>query len=254
MQNPQVSRVEALICRLEHDYWNEHEQFKLLLEAICAAKEKLLNLKALFIGDWGEHQFRKSKIDVLGIRKLLEAYPNLEVLQVRGRFSEYSLECGGLRHKNLKTLIIETADLNNYNLTEIGIIDLPKLEYLEIWLGRQAGVENLGFILTHDSFPNLKYLGLKSGEQTDKIAQAIINAPVLKHLSVLDLSMGTLTDNGVEALLNCPEIEQLHTLDISYNAVSEGAIAYLSELSCNLIADNQAGDPYYGHRYSALYE
>ncbi|EAZ88363.1 hypothetical protein CY0110_04323, partial [Crocosphaera chwakensis CCY0110] len=181
---------------------------------------------------------------------------NLEVLQIRGRFTEYPLEYESFGHENLKTLIIETADLSDYNLDEICSSDLPSLEYLEIWLGRQLEdeVDSLSSILNYDSFPNLKYLGLKSGEQSDRLAQAIVNSPILEHLYVLDLSMGTLTDTGVEALLNCPEIEQLDTLDISYNAVSEGAIGFLSELDINLIADNQAEDPYYSDRYSTLHE
>ena len=257
LQQPQANQIEALICQIEWDRWNEHKQFGFFLEAICDAKEQLPNLKALFIGDREEHQFRKSKIDVFELQPVLEAYPNLEVLQVRGRFSENPLESEDLKHENLKTLIIETVDLSDYNLAEICSLNLPELEYLEIWLGRQIedAIISLHYILDYDSFPKLKYLGLKSSNHSDRIVEALVDSPILEHLYVLDLSMGTLTDNGVEPLITCAEnIEQLHTLDISENAVSEGAIAYLSELYYNLIADNQADYPYYCHRYYTLYE
>ena len=257
LDSPQAKEITALSCQINN--WSdqyENKEFGIFLEAICDANEQLPNLKALFIGDPGEDMFRKSYLNVFDIRPILEAYPNLEVLQVCGKFSEYPLECEDLKHDRLKTLIIETADISDRNLSQICNLDLPALEYLEIWLGRwvRDEVKSLYRILNSNPFPYLKYLGLKSGEKSDRVAQAIVNSPVLKHLYVLDLSMGSLTDTGVEALLNCPEIEQLDTLDISYNAVSEGAIAYLSELNINLIADNQADDPYYGHRYSTLHE
>lgn len=256
LDSPRASEITALSCQINN--WNgrsENREFGIFLEAICDANEQLPNLKALFIGDPGEDMFRKSYLNVFDLRPILEAYPNLEVLQVCGNFGNYPLECDDLQHDRLKTLIIETADISERNLSQICNLDLPALEYLEIWLGRWRNeVSSLDSVLVYDSFPQLKYLGLKSGEQSDRVAQAIVNSPVLKHLYVLDLSLGSLTDNGVEALLNCPEIEQLDTLDISYNAVSEGAIAYLSELNINLIADNQADDPYYGHRYLTLHE
>ena len=253
LENRQVDKLEALIFKIDCE---DNQAFKICTKAICDANEQFLNLKALFIGDSEENMFRKSYLNIFDIRPILEAYPNLEVLQVRGCFCGYPLECEDSQHKNLKTLIIETADISDRNLSQICNLDLPALEYLEIWLGRQVRdeVKSLDRILNEDPFPWLKYLGLKSGEQSDRIAQAIVNSPVLKHLYVLDLSLGTLTDTGVEALLNCPEIEQLDTLDISYNAVSEGAIACLSALDINLIANNQANDPYYGHRYSTLHE
>ena len=257
LATPQAEEITALSCHINN--WNdkyENKEFGIFLEAICDAAEQLPNLKALFIGDSGEDMFRKSYLNIFDLRPILEAYPKLEVLQVCGKFSEYPLECEDLKHDRFKTLIIETADIYEHNLTQICNLDLPSLEYLELWLGRWARneVKSLDRILNSDPFPWLKYLGLKSGEQNDRIAQAIVNSPILEHLYILDLSMGSLTDNGVEALLNCPEIEQLDTLDISYNAVSESAIACLSALDINLIANNQANDPYYGHRYSTLHE
>ncbi|EAZ90317.1 hypothetical protein [Crocosphaera chwakensis] len=260
LATPQAKEITALSCQIND--WNdryENREFGIFLEAICDAAQQLPNLKALFIGDGDpeDNMFRKSYLDVFDITPILEAYPNLEVLQVCGKFSDYPFECEGLKHDCLKTLIIETADLSDYNLEEICCLDLPELEYLEIWLGRRMRrneVDSLSSILNYNSFPNLKYLGLKSGEDSDLVAQAIIDSPILKHLSVLDLSMGTLTDAGVEPLLNCPEIEQLDTLDISNNAVSEEAIGFLSEIIYNLIADNQANTPYDSYRYSTLHE
>ena len=251
LQQPQVEQIEALICNIEWDYWNEGKQFGFFLEAICDAKEKLPNLKALFIGDREEHQYRKSKIDIFDIQPILEAYPNLEVLQVRGRFSEYPLECEDFRHDRLKTLIIETADLSEYNLTQIINLDLPGLEYLEIWLGRQIGhysddnshVEKmLANLLQEDSFPNLKYLALKSAEPADTIAEEITKSSLLDRLLILDLSMGYLTDKGYSLLKNHPKAEKLHSLNIDI-----GGYYYDCGGEINLTHDE-------GDRYYALYE
>lgn len=246
LQDKQVSKIEALIFKIDCD---DREAFKICAKTVCDANQSLISLKSLFIGDGEEiwdlenvdNQFIGSNLSIFDLQPFFEFYPNLEVLQVRGDFNEYPRNCENLNHENLKTLIIETSDLHEYNLNRIGNSNLPKLEYLEIWIGRRLEdeVNSLSSILNYDSFPNLKYLGLKGSLQSDRIAQAIVNSPILKHLSVLDLSMGLLTDTGAEALLNCSAIEKFHTLDISYNTVSESAISRLSELSCNLIADNQ---------------
>ncbi|VEP13186.1 conserved hypothetical protein [Hyella patelloides LEGE 07179] len=251
LQQPQISQIEALICNIEWDYWNEHKQFGFFLEAICDAKDKLSSLRALFIGDREEHQFRKSKIDIFDITPILKAYPNLEVLKVRGRFSEYPLECEGFRHEHLKTLIIETADLSEHNLTQILNLDLPALEYLEIWLGRQISYypddnshirKMLANLLKDDSFPNLKYLGLKSSEPADIIAEEITNSSLLARLAILDLSMGCLTDRGYSLLKNHLKAEKLYALRIDI-----GGAYYDYEGETSFIQDE-------GDRYYALYE
>ncbi len=261
MQAPQVERLQALICEINYDEDWSSTPFGVVLEALCDACEELPNLKALFIGDGEEHEYRKSKLDVFDIRPILEAYPNLQVLQIRGCFCNYKLECESLRHKHLKTLIVETADLYNQNLAQICALELPALEYLELWLGRQLSVQptidTLLPIFFGESFPKLSYLGLCSSEFSDQIAQALVQSPILERLTALDLSMGNLSNSGAEALLNCPAIDKLLTLDITKNCVSEGMIQRLLQLNCQVIADDQevvCERDCGASRYSALHE
>jgi hypothetical protein len=256
LQDSQVNQLQALICLIDYSRGNKDTLFGSALEALCDANDKLSNLKALFIGDGEEHEYRKSKLDVFDIRPILEAYPNLEVLQIRGYFVEYMLECDCLKHKHLKTLVIETADLSRKNLDQICTLELPALEYLELWLGRQLResiIDNLSPILFGESFPNLRYLGLRSSECTNQLAQAIVQSPIINRLTILDLSMGTLTDEGAKILLNCPAINQLLTLNVSNNYLSTAMIEQLSQLNCQVIANPQDREDS-GNRYYALHE
>lgn len=259
LQAPQIERLQALVCQINYE---RNKPFGVVLEALCDASEEIPNLKALFIGDGEQHEYRKSKIDVFDIRPILEAYPNLQVLQIRGCFCEYELECKSLRHEHLKTLIVETADLDARNLAQICALELPALEYLELWLGRRlwdakSTIDTLMPILFGESLPNLSYLGLRSSENADLIAEALVQSPILESLTALDLSMGNLSNSGAATLLNCPAIDKLYTLNIANNLVSEGMVQRLLQLNCQVIADNQEEDCEGGYgysRYSALHE
>ncbi|WP_375507075.1 hypothetical protein [uncultured Nostoc sp.] len=181
----------------------------------------------------------------------------MQLLKVRGQFYEYLLECETLIHENLKTLIIETADIDERNFSQICALELPNLECLELWLGRQLDhstfiMDRLTPILFGESFSKLAYLGLRSSEFSDLLAENIVQSPIIERLLVLDLSMGNLSNYGAEALLNCPAINQLHTLNISNNYVSESMVQRLLQLNCQVIAEPQDGE--YGDRYSALHE
>lgn len=256
LNHSHAKEIEALICRFGYDYKNNDRNFGVSLEALCDVSRNLSNLKALYIGGSEEHEYRKSKLHVFDIRPILEAFPKLQVLQVRGRFDEFILECQSLQHDHLKTLIIETADLNNQNLEQICNLRLPALEYFELWLGRQlyhiTSLDSLTPVLAAQSFPNLSYLGLRSCDFADSLAETITQSPIIKQLTRLNLSMGNLTDDGAEILLNCPEINQLHTLDISMNQLSGAMIQKLHELNYQIIAEPQDSD--YGYRYFALHE
>lgn len=261
LQAPQIEHLQALVCQINYGGWKHNIPFGVVLEALCDAHDDLPNLKALFIGDGEQHEYRKSKIDVFDIRPILEAYPKLQVLQICGCFYVYELECKSLRHEHLKTLIVETADLDDRNLAQICALELPNLEYLELWLGRQLAaqstIDTLMPILFGDSFPKLSYLGLRSSEDADLIAEALVQSPILERLTALELSMGNLSDSGAATLLNCPAIDKLYTLNIANNLISEGMVQRLLQLNCQVIADNQEEDCEGGYgysRYSALHE
>lgn len=272
LQNPQANQVEALVCQMWDDY-ESYTQFSTFVDALFAAQEQLTSLKALYIGDGEEPEYMKSFLELSDISPILEAYPNLEVLQVRG--SVHNLQISTPRHDHLKTFIVETLELNYEAIAQICALDLPALEYLELWIGlsyipdhtkipdhieidgifyilEPTEIDSLIPIVFDDLFPNLSYLGLRSSEYADRIASMVVQSPIIDRLKVLDMSMGTLTDEGAEALLNCPAINQLHTLNVAKNYLSTNMIQQLSQLNCRVIAEPQ--DHEYGDRYQALHE
>ena len=264
LEDPNINKLEALICQIQgRGRWSQEDphSFGRVLEAICDASEKLANLKALFIGDVGQHEYRKSKLDVFDIRPILEALPNLELLQVRGRFNNYTLECEFLKHESLRTLIIETADISNENFGKICALDLPNLEFLELWGGRWQAepliIDHLDLVFSGQSFPNLAHLGLVSSDFGDSLVEEIVNSPMIEQLCVLDLSKGSLSDAGAEVLLKCPAINQLHTLNITKCCVFEEMVQQLLQLDCHVIADGQQWSEEIGcggERYYELHE
>jgi hypothetical protein len=239
IKDPKVSEIQALIVEIYPD------SFRMTMESIINAKDLLPNLKALFVGDGDPYnrEYRRSQLYVVDIKPFLEAFPNLQVLQIFGRFCDDSLECGGFRHENLRTLIIETAHLSRHNLDQIGSIDLPNLEHFELWLGKfgpspLAVINALTPILSGMTTLKLKYLGLCTGDNTDGLVEEILKVPMIELLAVLDFKMGTMTEKGVDMLINDPNITNLKYLDLFGNFLSMDAISKLQKLPFPVNTDN----------------
>ncbi len=227
LKDPLSSQVEALLLP-----FGRHIPCEPLVNALVKSNKYLANLKALYIGDMHDYEYKTSDVTLSNISPVLEAYPHLELLQVRGfgREDKGGLSFYKIRHENLKTLIVETGYMLSHKLiNQICALELPSLEYLELWLGNdldypvlQIGeeeesysIDNSAFnhlspIISGKVFPQIKYLGLRSCNYSDVVAQAIVNSPLINSLKVLDLSMGTLTGKGAKAIQNCIEINQLN--------------------------------------------
>jgi hypothetical protein len=238
-QDTQASKLEALVIGM----WDTYGDYgsDVIVDALVSAKDKLKNLKAIFIGDIEFSEWMISSIQQSDISPLLKTYPQLEVIQIRGASG---LTFSQLYHENLKAIIIESGGLNGSTIAQICDLQLPSLQHLELWLGsnRYGGnysVDDLMPILQGDLFPNLSYLGLRNSHYSDEIACTIVNTPIVKFIHILDLAMGTLSDEGAEALLNSPEISQLDILNINDNYLSNEMIEHLSELDCQLINHHQ---------------
>lgn len=223
-----------------------------------------------------DYEYKTSDVDLSNMSPILEAYPHLEVLQVRGfgnddyEYSGNGLKFNPMRHEHLKTLILEIGyALSHQIIQQICTLELPFLEYLELWLGNddyypiwqyeeeshlldESAINHLKPIISGKLFSHLKYLGLRSSNYSDVIAKSIVKSPLMNSLRVLDLSMGTLTDKGANILLNCPAINNLHTLDISRNLLSTSMTQQLSQLKCRVIAEPQTNDTEY--QYHAITE
>ncbi|WP_392532542.1 HEAT repeat domain-containing protein [Nostoc sp. C117] len=256
----QVSEVEALACWMPDKIYLEiyHQECLTLINMLCKASQKLRSLKALFIGDRRQHEYKKSRIYLSDMISILESFPKLEVLKIHGN-PHNNLFSQKIYHPSLKTLILETADNYALALAQVCTLELPSLEYLELWGGRcrYSHFDFFKTLFSGELLPNLSYLGLPSFENTDVLLEALVQSPIIERLAVLDISMGTLTDNGAENLLNCPSVNRLHTLNISKNCISPQIIQQLSQLDCRLIADSQEenyrrGEA--GSRYWALHE
>lgn len=258
LQSPLASEIEALVFGYWYTRSLKDYTFRPVLDELLEASEKLTNLKALFIGDINISQFQDISLVYCNFSYILLAYPQLETLKIRNNCYRYScsnyelgLEFCPIRHEKLQTLIIEGVGISNEVFEEICKLELPALEYLELWFGRDRYINhnsiNEFISVFYHNFPKLKYLGLRyyDHDYPDNIAFAIANSPICENLVELDLSMGKIGDEGAKALLNCSAIRQLDTLNISHNCLNDKMVGKISKLDIEVIADKQNPQRYY---------
>src|SRR5262249_14946982 len=77
-----------------------------VVEALVAARDRLPNLRALFIGDITYEEQELSWIRQSDLSPLFAAFPKLEHFRARGG---EGLSLGKVRHKNLRSLVLETG-------------------------------------------------------------------------------------------------------------------------------------------------
>jgi hypothetical protein len=194
-----------------------------VVRRLCADAARLPRLRSLFLGDITFEEFEISWIRQTDVTPLLEAFPALERLRVRGG-DELVLRPTG--HDRLVELAFEAGGLPAAVVHTVGGCDLPRLEHLELWLGTpdyggDATVGDLTEILAGARFPRLRYLGLRDAEIADEVAAALATAPVVAQLEVLDLSMGVVTDRGATALLTGQPLTHLRRLDLHHHFLSD---------------------------------
>jgi hypothetical protein len=215
------------------------------VEAIVSNHDRLRNLKALFIGDMIYQDCEISWLVQSDISPILRAYPQLEILQVRGGNQlEFKSMNGDARHNHLKALIVETGGLPRATVQQIYAWDFPSLEHLELWFGSEnyggdCWDRDLPPLLEDLVFPSLTYLGLRNSQFADETVEMLVKSPLVAGLQVLDLSLGTLTDEGAAKLLNCPAIRDLEILNVSQSYLSGAMIDQLRSLDIEVIADDQ---------------
>ncbi|MEN8220505.1 MAG: hypothetical protein ABFS56_29980, partial [Pseudomonadota bacterium] len=129
LNDPRVTEVPALVIGDWEDAYENSPDY--LLQQLIEQHDKLPKLKALFVGDMIPEESEISWIYQTDYAPLLNAYPLLEQLRVRG--SNY-LQFSQLRHYSLKRLIIETGGLPCSVIESVINAKLPALEHLELWL------------------------------------------------------------------------------------------------------------------------
>ncbi len=201
-----------------------------VVQLLVSARDKLPNLRGIFIGDMVTEENEVSWIIQSDVAPLLTAFPNLEHLRLRGTAE---LTFGGrLGHEKLKSLTIETGGLPPRLFREVMESHLPALQHLELWLGTTSyggdvTLADVQPLLAGGLFPAMNHLGLRDSEIVDQIAVALASAPVLARLESLDLSLGTLSDEGGQALLDNPALKRLKRLDLHRHFLSEEMMAAL---------------------------
>ncbi|MDP6443800.1 MAG: STM4015 family protein, partial [Pirellulaceae bacterium] len=203
-----------------------------IIAELVKKKDRLSELTALFVGEIGQEECEMSWIQQSDMGPLFAAFPKLELLRTRG--SE-GLAFNKVKHDTLRALGVESGGLPKKVVAQICKAKLPKLEYLELWLGTDeyggdCAVNDLQPILSGKAFPNLKYLGLRNSEIADDIAGVVVNSPIAKQVETLDLSLGTLTDEGGNALLSLPTDGNLKRLDVHFHYMSKAVVKKLKAL------------------------
>ncbi|MBW4600821.1 MAG: hypothetical protein KME29_14775 [Calothrix sp. FI2-JRJ7] len=257
VHDSKVNEVEALICE-NSDYranaYSVNSEFDDFVTMLFNYRDKLINLKALYLGTASQHCY-PYRLGLGDLSLILEGYPNLEVLEIKGYCNYLQLE--SKRHNKLKTLIIDTENISCKALTQIYYSNFPNLEYLELDVSGYDSLDTtnimqcLNRIFAGHSLPNLIYLGLHKNNFTDKIASAIAKSPIIEQLAILDLSIGNLTTKGAEALYRCPGVNNLHLLNVSRNHLSSDVVENLYCLNCQVIAEEQESEE---DRYNSVWE
>ncbi|MFJ3640565.1 STM4015 family protein [Streptomyces sp. NPDC090108] len=194
-----------------------------VVEALLAARDRFPALRALFLGDMHFEECEISWIHQTEVAGLLEGFPDLEELGVRGG---EGLGFSAPRHDKLRKLVVQTGGLPVAVVRGIGACELPALVHLDLWLGTSwygadSEVSDLEPILSGTRLPSLRHLALRNSEIQDEIAAAVASAPVVARLESLDLSMGTLSDDGAVALLTGQPLTHLKSLDLHHHYIGE---------------------------------
>ncbi|MFD8963941.1 STM4015 family protein [Streptomyces sp. NPDC059568] len=236
-------------------------------DALIGLRSRLTGLEALFLGDLEDEEAMISTIYLGTVAPVLEAFPGLRELAVRGG-EGFDFPVTG--HQGLRALRVESGGLPPEAAAQIAASDLPSLERLDLWLGDDdygggTTVEHLAPLLTGEGKPALRHLGLQNSPIQDELAVALASAPVVARLTSLSLSMGMLTDEGVEALLQGQPLTHLRELDLSHHFLSHAMMLRIwTELEpagvrVNLTArqEDDGGNPEWGQehgRYIAVAE
>jgi len=216
-----------------------------LVDLLIKEAGKLPNLRALFMGEVTYEENEISWIQQTDYTGLLNAFPGLEELWVRGADG---LKLSEFRHISLKCLVFESGGLPKAILESVAKSVIPEMEHLEFYTGTDeygwdGEAEDLRPFLYDNPFPKLTYLGLRNCENVNEVAELVAKAPVLDQLEVLDLSLGNLRDEGARALLDSEGIRKLKKLDLHYHFMSDEVVAAFEALPIEVdVSDVQ--DPY----------
>ncbi|WP_328499046.1 STM4015 family protein [Streptomyces sp. NBC_00414] len=198
-------------------------------DALLGLRSRLTGLEALFLGDLEDEQAMISSIFLGSVAPVLEAFPGLRELALRGG---EGLEFPETGHAQLRTLRVESGGLPPEAAAQIAAADLPSLQRLDLWLGDDnygggTTAEDLAPLLRGERKPALRHLGLQNSPIQDELAAALASAPVVPRLTSLSLALGMLTDEGAASLLQGQPLTHLRELDLSHHFLSHAMMLRL---------------------------
>ena len=215
-----------------------------LLELLVEHEASLPNLKAFFIGAVTTLDLDINDIPLPYMGVFLNYFTQLDSFKARGkpdqpekrvaRHKSHRADTSTffevpLYHLNLKELVIETAVMDKQTIENLSKSHLPKLERLELWFGDLSycyfeEAENMleaVRLLLKNSFPSLRYLGLRNASQTNDFAIMLADSPLLGQLEELDLSLGIFSDSGAQALLKSSYLSNLKKLTFYHHQIKD---------------------------------
>lgn len=229
LKEPQLSEVRALSIGMWTDVLSDavDTPSRLLIEAA----EKMPQLEALYYADVEQEESEISWIELPDLAAVAHAFPNLEVLRIRG--SHLRLE--QLHHDKLGALIIESGGTSKETLADICAAKLPALQHLEIWIGVEdygwdGSIADIEPLFETGRFPSLRHLGVMNAKEQDEIARAAAQSDLVQGLDSLDLSMGVLTDAGARYLLQSDAVRNLKSLNLRYHFMSDAVVLKFQDL------------------------
>ena len=182
------------------DYAEYAQQYMNLLhldhvvEAIVAAREKLPNLKFVFLAEIDDvEQF--VSYSGASVAALLNAFPKLETLYVRDQ-----VDLRGAKSDSLKEFVFYSIDAYPEFFAQLQGVDFPNLTTLGIFIGTyELDDEDLASVYENTLFPKLKHLSINHDDNnvtSTDILKHLVNSPLLETLETLDLTGITLDDDA----------------------------------------------------------
>lgn len=228
------ARVVAIVTGVAY-YGGEYGAYD-HLERLVKHAGSLPNLRAIFLGDVIGEESDVAYMKLCDPTQLLEAFPRLEELRLRGSFETWQgqIPFEPFQHAALRALVFESGGLSAEAIRAVGRSEIPELEHLEFYFGDpeyggDGQVRDIDWLLEGDRFPRLRHLGLRDSPLQDEIAAAVAHAPVVARLETLDLSLGTLGDEGAGALLAGQPLTHLAKLDLHHHFMSDAMMQRLRE-------------------------
>lgn len=248
-----AAQLDALVIGM----WSEpyEASANAVIAKLVERAAQLPALRALFIGDMTFEECEISWIVQGDYSPLLNAFPQLEELRIRG---SNSLAIAPFTHQAMRSFTIECGGLPAEVAEALAQSSMPRLAHLELWLGTDeygfsGGVDLYRRVLAALWTPALQYLGLRDAQIADELAQWLAGHEPIRQLDTLDLSLGTIGDLGAWALFQSPYVRDLARLDLTHHYISEDCQAQLKTLPIQVVLDDaeQEDD---GYRYVAVGE